>query len=119
MHTGKNCLFRVAEFTRLMESSKINLAGLISNSFNALEKSVLARLNVVEDFTSDMVSTTSAQKEEVEVLKERILNHFSQLEYAKSLVERNRDPRYLEHLRSRPLDPASQQKFEEVSKLHK
>lgn len=102
-----------------MESNRRNLVGLVNTSFDALEKRVLATLNVVEDFASDMVSTTSAQKEEVEVLKERILNHFSQLEYAKSLVERSRDPRYLEHLRTRPLDPTSQQKFEEIKKLHK
>lgn len=111
--------FRLGDFRAAIESSKANLNKLASTSFDSLEKRVLSSLNIVEDFCSDMVATTSAQKEEIEVLKERILSHFSQLEYAKSLVERSRDPRYLEHLRSRPLDPSSQQKFEDIKKLHK
>lgn len=102
-----------------MDSKRKILTEMLKSSCSSMEKSVLTMLNSVEDFTGDMVSTTSAQKEEVDVLKERILNHFSQLEYAKSLVERSRDPKYLQHLRSRPLDPASQQRFDEICKIHK
>ncbi|CAL8119063.1 unnamed protein product [Orchesella dallaii] len=109
---------RLQDFVSRTDVNRKNLNGLLNTSFENLEKNVLSTLTVVEDFVSDMVATTSAQREEVDVLKERILNHFSQLEYAKSVVERSRDPRYLEHLRSQPLDPATRQKFQEISKMH-
>ncbi|ODN04594.1 hypothetical protein Ocin01_02094, partial [Orchesella cincta] len=109
---------RLQDFMNRSDVNRRNLNGLLNTSFSNIEKNVLSTLTVVEDFVSDMVATTSAQKEEVDVLKERILNHFSQLEYAKSVVERSRDPRYLEHLRSQPLDPATRQKFQEIAKMH-
>lgn len=58
------------------------------------------------------------QKEEVNGLKEKIFSYYTQLEYAKALAERNRDPTYMQLLRAQAMDAGRAKKFHEVEKLY-
>jgi hypothetical protein len=81
------------------------------------EQEVVAGLNILEDFVFAIKDTTDGQYDEVNQLKEKVLSYFTQLEYARSLGERNRDPGYIQLLKSQPLDPSSVHKFHAIEKI--
>jgi hypothetical protein len=94
----------------------------INKNFNELrkehEKDVIAPLNLMEDFVNTLKETKAIQTEEVNGIKERIFSHYTELEYAKALGERNKDPKYIQLLLAQPMDAGRAKKFGETEKLY-
>jgi len=108
--------FGLFRFDDLQGRQKQNLDAVrksVANGYHSLE-GILTDLNDMENFMHNLLETTKGQLDDVSSLKERILIHFSRLQYAKSIIERNKDPRYIRGLRSEPLDPDRQKKFLEI-----
>lgn len=91
-------------------------------TFNELRKEhevdVLSPLNLMEDFVTTLKETKDIQSEEVNGIKERVISHFTELEYAKALAERNKDPKYIQLLMAQPMDAGRVKKFCDTEKLY-
>jgi hypothetical protein len=70
----------------------------------------------MEDFVNNIEKTCQAEKKEVQELRERNMANFSNLQYAKSLDERNKDPKYLQTLRSQPMDSTISKRFRSIER---
>ena len=71
-------------------------------------------LTDMEGFRKLLIETTSSQCREISQLKMASLENCQWLEEAKSRQTRNRDPRYLQLLKGRALDPHSQKRLAKV-----
>lgn len=76
-----------------------------------MEKKILCKVGELEDFVDKIDKVTKYQKSQIDGIRQKTLNQFSQMKYIQSLEERNRDPKYLQLLKSKPIDPAEQKRF--------
>ncbi|XP_022085278.1 nuclear pore complex protein Nup214-like [Acanthaster planci] len=65
-------------------------------------------------FRAEVLTVTKSHNEEIHELKGKLLATFAQLEDARTLRQRNTDPRYLHLLRLRGLDPQTAKKLRNI-----
>ncbi|XP_033646601.1 nuclear pore complex protein Nup214-like isoform X2 [Asterias rubens] len=92
-HT-KNANFRVGERSELTEMKKA--------------------IDDLLKFKSKVLDITKSDNEEIHEIKAKFLSTFAQLEDARIRKQRNNDPRYLQLLRSRALDPQTAHQLRDI-----
>jgi hypothetical protein len=65
-----------------------------------------------------MEKTCTAQQREIQMLKEKLLSDFAQLEYVKGIEKRNKDPSYLQLLRAQTIDPNTLKEFKSIERSY-
>jgi len=81
------------------------------------EQEVFTGLEILQDFVEAVKKSTNSQTTDIHALQEKIITHFTDVEYAKSLNERNKDPNYVQLLKSQPMDSSTLHRFREIEKL--
>ncbi|XP_071802717.1 uncharacterized protein [Asterias amurensis] len=92
-HT-KNANFRVGDRSELAEMKK--------------------SIDDLLEFKSAVLNITKSDNEEIHEIKAKFLSTFAQLEDARIRKQRNNDPRYLQLLRSRALDPQTAHQLRDI-----
>ncbi|XP_063966327.1 nuclear pore complex protein Nup214-like [Lytechinus pictus] len=69
-------------------------------------------------FKEEVLECTKSHNEDIHGLKAKLLNSFSLVEESRLRKQRSKDPRYLQLLRSRGLDPQSAKQMQEIRSLY-
>eukprot|EP00057_Strongylocentrotus_purpuratus_P022105 XP_011676579.1 PREDICTED: nuclear pore complex protein Nup214 [Strongylocentrotus purpuratus] len=69
-------------------------------------------------FKEEVLECTKSHNEDIHSLKAKLLNSFSLVEESRLRKQRAKDPRYLQLLRSRGLDPQSAKQMQEIRSLN-
>ena len=95
-------------------ASKINKALVNGKFFGQWSSSFKVNTHEMEDFSKALDETLSSQTQEIRALQKATFENSTWAEEAKSRLVRNNDPRYVQVLKSRSLDPKSQRILSKV-----
>jgi len=60
----------------------------------------------------------AAQKREIDILKEKAISDLSQVEHLKGIIDRDRNPAYLQLLRAKQMNPATLKELKDIEKRY-
>ena len=105
----------ILAFEKEMAEFKTRATNISTDVGSNNEKALLKKgLVDMSEFRKLLIETTSSQCREISQLKKQSLENCQWLEEAKSRQSRNKDPRYLQLLKGRSLDPHSQKQLAKV-----